>query len=81
MFEGLDKFDVENVADDERVIEIDVAMLQDQDQGSQDSRLSVGGSAQRRVSGGDWTSDSENDSSPSPSENSFTSDTDISSSR
>jgi len=64
--EGIEKFDVENVDHDENVIEMDIAVMEDQRNGQE-----VAGS---------WTSDSEDDSSPSPSENSFTSDTDISSS-
>ena len=67
--DGGDEFDVENVATDENVIEMDIALMKDN---SEDQPcLSPQGS---------WTSDSEDDSSPSPSENSFTSDTDISSS-
>ena len=64
------KFDVENVTEtDENVIEMDIALMKD------NSEPPVSLSPQ-----GSWTSDSEDDSSPSPSENSFTSDTDISSS-
>lgn len=55
-----DKFNVENVEDDERFVEMDVALLKEKD--------------------GTWTSDSEADSTPSQSENDFTSDSDISSS-
>ena len=61
--EGGDKFDVENVAGVENVIEMDIAVMKDEEELERS-----------------WTSDSEDDSSPSPSENSFTSDTDISSS-
>jgi len=55
-----DKFNVENVENDERFVEMDVALLKEKD--------------------GTWTSDSEADSTPSQSENDFTSDSDISSS-
>ena len=64
--EGSEKFDVENVDHDDNVIEMDIAVMKDENPSQE-----VAGS---------WTSDSEDDSSPSPSENSFTSDTDISSS-
>ena len=64
---GSDKFDIENISGDDNVIEMDVALMKDED------KMIV--SPERS-----WTSDSEDDSSQSPSENSFTSDTDISSS-
>merc|ERR1712098_6879 len=64
--EGSEKFDVENVDHDDNVIEMDITVMKDENPSQE-----VAGS---------WTSDSEDDSSPSPSENSFTSDTDISSS-
>ena len=64
---GSDKFDIENISGDDNVIEMDVALMKDED------NMIV--SPERS-----WTSDSEDDSSQSPSENSFTSDTDISSS-
>merc|ERR1712189_176620 len=49
--EGIEKFDVENVDHDENVIEMDIAVMEDQRNGQE-----VAGS---------WTSDSEDDSSPS----------------
>ncbi|XP_023320036.1 uncharacterized protein C12orf45 homolog [Eurytemora carolleeae] len=55
-----EKLNVENVQEDEKYIEMDVAVLDDGDT--------------------PWTSDSEADSTPSQSENDFTSDSDISSS-
>ena len=64
---GSEKFDIENISGDENVIEMDVALMKDEEQ--------IIVSPERS-----WTSDSEDDSSQSPSENSFTSDTDISSS-
>jgi len=54
------RYNVEDVEDDEKVIEMDVAILKDSDEY--------------------WTSDSEADSTPSQSENDYTSDSDISSS-
>eukprot|EP00092_Neocalanus_flemingeri_P009900 GFUD01010670.1.p1 GENE.GFUD01010670.1~~GFUD01010670.1.p1 ORF type:complete len:193 (-),score=79.82 GFUD01010670.1:91-669(-) len=72
------QFDVENVTGDQRVIEMDIAMVQDRSgSSSPDIRLSGTGPASPTPA---WTSDSEPDSTPSPSENSYTSDTDISSS-
>ena len=65
---GSDKFDIENISGDDNVIEMDVALMKDEDN-------MIVSPEERR-----WTSDSEDDSSQSPSENSFTSDTDISSS-
>ena len=66
---GNDKFDIENISEDDNVIEMDVALMKDE----AEDKMIV--SPERS-----WTSDSEDDSSQSPSENSFTSDTDISSS-
>jgi hypothetical protein len=57
---------VENVEGREEVIEMDIAVVQDRPK-------PTGRSPQ-------WTSDSEADSTPSQSENSYTSDTDVSSS-
>merc|ERR1719427_1802504 len=73
---GGDQYDVENVTGDQRGIEMDIAMVEDRSQSnSPDIRLpGVNPSSPL------WTSDSEPDSTPSPSENSYTSDTDISSS-
>ena len=62
--DGGEKYNVENVRDDQRVVEMDIAVLGDGKKEEED----------------DWTSDSDADSTPSPSENSYTSDTDISSS-
>jgi len=62
---GKDMVNVENVEGKDEVIEMDLALVQD--------HLSPPLSPQ-------WTSDSEADSTPSPSENSYTSDTDVSSS-
>ena len=82
--DGGEAFDVENVAGDDNVIEMDIAMMGNGDNSTDDSPL-VGNGDNRdekvfRISDKSWTSDSEDDSSPSPSENSYTSDTDISSS-
>ena len=78
--EGGDVFDVENVAGDENVIEMDIAMMGDM---SSDNGNGNGDNSDKNLIKAfdkSWTSDSEDDSSPSPSENSYTSDTDISSS-
>ena len=75
---GGDQFDVENVSGDQRVIEMDIAMVQDRS-GSSSPEIRLSGAAPISPSPA-WTSDSEPDSTPSPSENSYTSDTDISSS-
>ena len=56
--------DVKNLEGEGRKVEVDNGIT-----GNQDEKK-----------GGFWTSDSETDSTPSPSENSFTSDTDVSSS-
>ena len=73
---GGEQFNVENVTGDQRVIEMDIAMVQDRSAtNSPEIRLTGKGPASPL-----WTSDSEPDSTPSPSENSYTSDTDISSS-
>ena len=63
--QGSAKFNVENISGEDNVIEMDLALMK--------NNMMV--SPPRN-----WTSDSEDDSSPSLSENSFTSDTDISSS-
>ena len=71
-----DKFDVENVTGDQSVIEMDIAMVQDRSSSSSPDARLAGAAPSSPL----WTSDSEPDSTPSPSENSYTSDTDISSS-
>ena len=58
------RLDVKNLEGEGRMVEVDNGIT-----GNQDEKK-----------GGFWTSDSETDSTPSPSENSFTSDTDVSSS-
>ena len=73
---GGDQFDMENVTEDQRVIEMDIAMVKDPS-GSNSPEIRLSGAA---PSSPLWTSDSEPDSTPSPSENSYTSDTDVSSS-
>jgi len=74
--EGGDKYDVENVTGDQRVIEMDIAMVQDRSESNSPEIRLPGVNPSSPL----WTSDSEPDSTPSPSENSYTSDTDISSS-
>lgn len=61
---GRDRLNVENVEGGQQVVEMDIALMRDKEENKK----------------GSWTSDSEADSTPSPSENSFTSDTDVSSS-
>jgi len=62
---GRERLDVENLEGEGQVVEMDIALMREQD---------------NKTGGSSWTSDSEADSTPSPSENSFTSDTDVSSS-
>jgi len=63
---GRERLDVENLEGEGQVVEMDIALMREQDD---------------KTGGSSWTSDSEADSTPSPSEeNSFTSDTDVSSS-
>jgi len=70
------QFDIENVTGDQRVIEMDIGMVQDRS-GSNSPEIRL---THSEPASPVWTSDSEPDSTPSPSENSYTSDTDISSS-
>ena len=58
------RLDVKNLKGEGRMVKVENGITEDQDE----------------KKGGFWTSDSEVDSTPSPSENSFTSDTDVSSS-
>ena len=58
------RLDVKNLMGEGRMVKVENGITEDQDE----------------KKGGFWTSDSEVDSTPSPSENSFTSDTDVSSS-
>ena len=58
------RLDVKNLKGEGRMVKVENGTTEDQDE----------------KKGGFWTSDSEADSTPSPSENSFTSDTDVSSS-
>ena len=73
---GGEQYDVENVTGDQRVIEMDIAMVQDRCESNSPEIRLPGVTPSSPL----WTSDSEPDSTPSPSENSYTSDTDISSS-
>jgi len=61
---GRERLNVENLEEGQQVVEMDIALMRDEEENKRRS----------------WTSDSEADSTPSPSENSFTSDTDVSSS-
>ena len=58
------RLDVKNLKGEGRMVKVENGITEDQDE----------------KKGGFWTSDSEADSTPSPSENSFTSNTDVSSS-
>merc|ERR1712059_189333 len=66
-------FNVENVGGDKQVIEMDIALMKDQ-------TISVPSPDVLLRPSATWTSDSEPDSPASINENSFTSDTDVSSS-